>query len=52
MKDSIKCVESRQLHKEGYLLKSRVEPESKTGVRSILTASEKGRSDDSEYAGV
>lgn len=51
MKDSIKCVESRQLHKEGYLLKSRVEPESKTGVRSILTASEKGRSDDSEYAG-
>ncbi|HEY8420497.1 MAG TPA: group II intron reverse transcriptase/maturase [Thermoclostridium sp.] len=51
MKDSIKCVESRQLHNEGYLIKSKVEPEGKAGVRSILTASEKGRNDDGEYAG-
>ena len=51
MKDSMKCVESRQLHKEGYLQKSRVELKDKAGVRSILTASEEGRNDDSEYAG-
>lgn len=49
MKDSMKRVESRQLHKEGYLQQSRVEPKDNAGVRSISTASEKGRNNGSGY---
>lgn len=50
MKDTKKCVESRQLQKEGYLQKKRVELEGKAGVRSISSTSEKDGNGGSEYA--
>lgn len=50
MKDAMKCVESRQLHKEDYLQEVRVEFKGNVGVRSISSTSEKGRNDVNEYA--
>lgn len=50
MKDSKKCVESRQLHREGYLEEARVELGGPTGARSISMASKKGRNGGNEYA--
>lgn len=50
MKDTKKCVESRQLHKEGYLQEDRVELESRAGVRSISSTSEKEENGGNEYA--
>lgn len=50
MKDSKKCVESRQLHREGYLGEGRVELGGTTGARSISMASKKGRNGGNEYA--
>ena len=49
MKDTKKCDESRQLHKEGYLHKDRVEPESSAGVHSISSMSENKESNGNEY---
>ena len=49
MIDTLKCVESRQLHKEGYLQEIRVELGDNVGVRSISATSEKGRNDVNEY---
>lgn len=51
MKDTKKCVESRQLHNEGYLCEDRVELESNTGVQSISSMSEKEGNGGNEYAG-
>lgn len=51
MKDSKRYVESRQLHKEGYLQENRVELKGSTGVQSISMASERRRNDVNEYAG-
>lgn len=50
MKDTKKCGESRQLHKEDCLQEVRVELRGNVGVRSISSTSEKGRNDVSEYA--
>ena len=50
MKDTMKCVESRQLHKEDCLQEIRVELGGNVGVRSISSTSEKGRNDVNEYA--
>ena len=50
MKDTMKCVESRQLHKEDCLQEVRVELRGNVGVRSISSTSEKGRNDVNEYA--
>ena len=50
MKDTMKCVESRQLHKEDCLQEIRVELKDNVGVRSISSMSEKGRNDVNEYA--
>ena len=41
MKDTRKCVDSRQLHKEGYLCENRVELEDNAGALSISSMSEK-----------
>ena len=49
MKDTIKCGESRQLHKEDCLQEIRVELRGNVGVLSISSTSEKGRNDVSEY---
>ena len=49
MKDTLKCVESRQLHKEGYLQEIRVELGDNAGVRSISATLEKGRNNVNEY---
>ena len=50
MKDTMKCVKSRQLHKEDYLQEIRVELRDTVGVRSISSTSEEGRNDVNEYA--
>lgn len=50
MKDTRKCVESRQLHIEDYLYENRVELEGNTGVRSISSMSEKEENGGNEYA--
>ena len=50
MQDTKKCVESRQLQKEGCLQEVRVEPEDRVGARSISSTSEKGRNGVNEYA--
>ena len=50
MKDTMKCVESRQLHKEDCLQEIRVELRGNVGVRSISSTSDKGRNDVNEYA--
>jgi RNA-directed DNA polymerase len=50
LKDTVKCVESRQLHKEDCLQEIRVELRGNVGVQSISSTSEKGRNDVSEYA--
>ena len=50
MKDTKKCVESRQLHNEGYLQEIRVELRGNVGVPSISSTSEEGRNDVNEYA--
>lgn len=41
MKDTRKCSENRQLHKEGYLQEDRVELEGNAGALSIPSTSEK-----------
>jgi len=46
----MKCVKSRQLHKEDYLQEIRVELRDTVGVRSISSTSEEGRNDVNEYA--
>jgi len=48
LKDTKKCVESRQLHKEDYLQEDRVELESNAGVQSISSMSEKEENDGNE----
>jgi len=50
LKDTRKCVESRQLHIEDYLYENRVELEGNTGVRSISSMSEKEENGGNEYA--
>lgn len=50
MKDTLRCAESRQLHKEDSLQEIRVELRDNVGVRSISSTSEEGRNDVSEYA--
>jgi group II intron reverse transcriptase/maturase len=50
LKDTRKCVESRQLQREGYLQEDRVELESRAGVRSISSTSEKEENGGNEYA--
>ena len=50
MKDTKKCIESRQLHNGGYLHKDRVELESSTGAHSISSMSESKENDGNEYA--
>lgn len=50
MKDTKKCVESRQLHKEDCLQEVRVELRGNVGVPSISSTSEEGRNDVNEYA--
>lgn len=50
MKDTRRCVENRQLHKEGYLQENRVELEGNAGVLSISSTSEKEANDGKEYA--
>ena len=50
MKDTRKCVESRQLHKEDCLQEIRVELRGNVGVQSISSTSERGRNDVNEYA--
>ncbi|MCC5468712.1 group II intron reverse transcriptase/maturase [Pelosinus baikalensis] len=50
MRDTMKCVESRQLQKEGCLQEIRVELRGNVGVQSISSTSEKGRNDVNEYA--
>lgn len=49
MKDTGKYSESRQLHKEGYLQKDRVEPERNAGALSISSTSEKEANDGKWY---
>ncbi|MCX6346954.1 MAG: group II intron reverse transcriptase/maturase [Actinobacteria bacterium] len=49
MKDTKKCIESRQLHSGGYLHKDRVELESSTGAHSISSMSESKENDGNEY---
>lgn len=48
MKDTKKYDESRQLHKEGYLHKNRVELEDNAEVHSISSMSDKGRNNVNE----
>ena len=50
MKDTRKCGESRQLHKEDCLQEVRVELRGNVGVQSISSTSEEGRNDVNEYA--
>jgi len=50
VKDTKKCVESRQLHKEDCLQEVRVELRGNVGVPSISSTSEEGRNDVNEYA--
>lgn len=50
MKDTKKCVKSRQLQKEDCLQEIRVELRGNVGVPSISSTSEKGRNDVSEYS--
>lgn len=50
MKDTMKCVESRQLQKEDCLQEARVELIGNVGVQSISSTSERGRNDVNEYA--
>ena len=50
MKNTKKCVESRQLQKEGYLQEDRVELESRAGARSISSTLEKEENGGNEYA--
>lgn len=50
MKDTKKCVESRQLQNEDYLQKKRVELEGNAGVRSISSMSEVEGNSDNGYA--
>jgi RNA-directed DNA polymerase len=50
LKDTRRCVENRQLHKEGYLQENRVELEGNAGVLSISSTSEKEANDGKEYA--
>jgi len=50
LKDTRKCVESRQLHIEDYLYENRVELEGNTGVRSISSMSENEENCGNEYA--
>lgn len=49
MKDTKKYDESRQLHKEGYLHKNRVELKDNVEVHSNSSMSDKGRNDVNEY---
>ncbi|WP_203527836.1 group II intron reverse transcriptase/maturase [Clostridium thermarum] len=49
MKDTKKYDKSRQLHKEGYLHKDRVELQNSVEVHSISPMSNKGRNDVNEY---
>lgn len=49
MKDTKKCNENRQLHKEGYLQEDRVELEGNVGALSISSTSEKEASDGKGY---
>jgi RNA-directed DNA polymerase len=50
LKDTKKCVESRQLQKEDCLQEIRVELRGNVGVQSISSTSEKGRNNVNEYA--
>lgn len=50
MKDTRRCEESRQLQTEDYLQEDRVELESRAGVRSISSTSEKEEDGGNEYA--
>ena len=50
MKDTRKCNENRQLHKEGYLQEDRVELEGNAGALSISSTSEKEANDGKGYA--
>ena len=50
MKNTKKCVESRQLLKEGYLQEDRVELKSIAGARSIYSTLEKEENGGNEYA--
>jgi group II intron reverse transcriptase/maturase len=50
LKDTKKCVESRQLQLEDYLPEKRVELEGKAGAHSISSTSEAEGNGDSEYA--
>jgi RNA-directed DNA polymerase len=49
LKDTRKCAENRQFHKEGYLQGDRVELESNVGALSISAISEKGANDGKGY---
>lgn len=49
MKDTRKCSENRQLHKEGYLQEDRVELEGNAGALSISSTSEKETNDGKGY---
>jgi len=50
LKDTRECVESRQLHKEGYLQENRVELEGNAGALSIPSTSEKEANGGKGYA--
>jgi group II intron reverse transcriptase/maturase len=50
LKDTKKCVESRQLHKEEYLQERRVELRSNAGVQNISFISEKRGNNGNEYS--
>lgn len=49
MKDTMRCVENRQLLKEGYLQENRVELEGNAGAFSISSMSEKDTNDRNGY---
>lgn len=49
MKDTAKCVDSRQLHKESYSSEGRVELKNKKKAPSISLTSEKKRDDETMY---
>lgn len=49
MKETMKCNESRQLHKEGHLPIDRVELEGYVGAQSISMTSENRQNDQSKY---
>jgi RNA-directed DNA polymerase len=49
LKDTRKCSENRQLHKEGYLQEDRVELEGNAGALSTSSMSEKETNDGNEY---